>query len=364
MEKIIYYHSQPIGPSGDSGSSVRPYQMLKAFSSLDIEIIPVIGSYNERKAIIRDQIIGNTDFLYMYAESSNTPLVVSNRYRLPLFNSMDIKLFKYLNNNNVPIGLFLRDIYWLFKGQHKKKSLLKRLFERSLRRFELKLYEQTVDVLFLPTEIMGDYLGNKYEFENKLALPPGCTDNSGLIKSHNNVGEKLELLYIGNITPPLYDLRKLVKLVSDDIGVSLNIICREKDWKRNKSLYQNYLSDNINIYHKSGNELIPFYSNADIFVAFRDHHPYLDITLPVKIPEAWGHGLPVIVKSGGKDAEWVDSLDGGWIVDNISELQTLLNKIKSDKNIIHLKKSKIKTIVEENSWVDRVNFVSKSLNHI
>lgn len=360
LNNILYYHPLPLNNEGDSGSRVRPLRMLTAFKNLGYSVTEVTGHYEHRKEIIKNNVFGKK-FLFCYGESANTPFVLTNRYHFPLFNSYDHKFFRFLKNNKIPSGIFFRDMYWFF-DYYKKHAKFHRRFYNRFWLHELKTYKENTTALFLPTRAMKYSIPIDWAQDTIYSLPPGCasfTDFDHLLdNSDNNI---LRLLYIGNIAPPLYDLRSLFRIVSENKNIELEIICRKSDWEKHKEIYRDYLRPNIKLFHKSGDLLIEHYSKADVFVTYRNHHPYLDLTMPIKIHEAWSYGLPVIVKSGGIDAKWVERLKGGWVVNNDTELINLFSSMKADRNQLTSRKTNVKKLVDEHSWEKRASYVEKIL---
>lgn len=350
----------PITAAGRSGSSVRPYRMLNAFKQLGYSVIEVVGDYSNRKRVIQKQVLDN-NILFLYGESANMPLLLTNKYRMPTYFGFDQRMFKYLQCNNIPVGLFYRDIYWAFDSYKKTLKFRRRLY-KPFWMYELRLFRKYCSILFMPTLEMPKYLPITWDKHTILPLPPGCEIN----KIHKNVSpenRKLRLLYVGNIAPPLYNLYELFSAIKEQIDIELDIICRKEDWLRYKHLYHGLLSKNIFISHKSGIDLKQHYQSADVFITYRGHHPYLDITLPIKIHEAWSFGLPVILKSGGLDAKWVKNLNGGWIVSNKDDLQKLFNYLKSNKSEIEKKRKDVQKLVPSHSWLNRARYVADILTN-
>ncbi len=360
MKNIVFFHPLPISSAGNSGSRVRPFRMRNAFQQLGYSVTEVVGEYQERKEIIRNQVLGKR-FLFCYGESANMPFLLTNRHRFPTLLGYDQKMFRFLSKSRVPIGIFFRDIYWTNKEFVRTESLHRRMY-LPLWIHELSVYRKYCTKLFMPTMDMARKIPIKWKEDNILSLPPGC--EQGKIECYGQKrNSRLKLLYVGNIAPPLYDMRELFGLFRSRPDMAIDVICRENDWNKHKHLYQSSLSDNVKIHHRSGAELLPFYRDSDVFITYRQHHPYLDITLPIKIHEAWSFGLPVILKSGGVDAKWVARVNGGWIVDDNQELSCLLTQLSSDENMILAKRQDIKNITRAHSWVNRARYVAEILMH-
>jgi len=280
MKNIIFYHPLPVIKNGESGSRVRPYRMMNAFKNIGYNVINVTGLYKERKRAILNEIRGK-DILFMYGETANTPSSITNRFKFPILNSIDFKLLRYLKSKRIPSGIFFRDIYWVFDFYKKRTPLYKRAVKIPLWYYDLCQYRKHLDILFMPTKEMSKHIPIQWGSDNILALPPGCVTNRNR-SSEITPTDNINLLYVGNIASPLYNIRDLLKNVNRIPNAKLTICCKDIDWLRYSFNYEDLITESITVIHEKGDALESYYLNAHVFITYREHHPYLDITLPIK----------------------------------------------------------------------------------
>ena len=139
------------------------------------------------------------------------PTLLTDRHHLPLHPFTDFGFFKELKRHNIPIGLFYRDVYWAFDLYKKSVSTLKRVFAVHFYKYDLKQYDKFVDTLFLPSLKMLQYIPGGVKIPNVQLLPSGCEIYDQITEKNGRSG--LNILYIGGITQPLYDLTPLIEAV-------------------------------------------------------------------------------------------------------------------------------------------------------
>lgn len=189
------------------------------------------------------------------------------------------------------------------------------------------------------------------------ALPPGAKIRNGHIEGGNH----LHLLYIGGVLPPFYDLRPMIDTIARIPEITLTICCREKDWKRVDKLYE--VPDNVTVLHKSGNDLDVLFRQSDLFIMYRalDSELYLSFAMPVKLFEAIGAGLPVIVNKGTEMGKLVDQHDLGWSFGCEHELEEFLKSVSRDKKIIRDKRAVVESARWDHTWNARAREIVRVL---
>lgn len=82
----------------------------------------------EKKSInkIKSLIEAGEKFDFCYSESSTMPTLLTEKNHLPSHPFLDFSFFKYLKKNNIKIGLFYRDIHWMFDFYGKGLNPIKR----------------------------------------------------------------------------------------------------------------------------------------------------------------------------------------------------------------------------------------------
>jgi glycosyltransferase involved in cell wall biosynthesis len=209
---------------------------------------------------------------------------------------------------------------------------------------------------------MLDYLPNiKTDGFNIKALPPGVTTKF-VPNNKDSINKELNIFYVGGIGK-VYKFPVLLKVISEMKNINLTVCLRELEWINEKDAYDIYINQNINIIHKSGKDLLPYFSNADILSLFLEPNEYRKFAMPFKLFEYIEKGKPILATSNTAVGEFVKENDIGWVIDyNYSKLKELLEHINNNKQEINIKKQNIQKCAEINSWQNRVKQISKDLS--
>lgn len=360
MKKIIYHHPLPLADNPKSGSQVRPIKMLNAFKELGYEVDLVSGYSTERKEkinIIKNKIRNGTIYDFMYCENSTMPTQLTDQHHLPLHPFLDFDFFSYVKKNNIPIGLFYRDIFWRFELYEKGVSNFKAFIAKFFYIYELNRYNKLLDILYLPSTEMKKYIP---EFQGRVnALPPGHSKNINENYVSNN--DIIRLTYVGGFSD-YYDLTLLIKSISHFKHIELTICTREIEWENAKHKYQN-LSPNIKIVHLNGDELLNLYKKTDIAVLFVRPQEYWNFAVPIKLFEYIGEGKPILVSKGTFSANFVEKNNIGWVVDYSEEdVNSFLNCINFNEIDRILKN--VSECASTNSWKARALQVVDDLKRV
>ncbi len=363
---IIFHHPRPIKSSGVTGSQVRPYKMLQAFRALGATVHTVTGEYNERKKsarAIRRMIRDGHHFDLVYSENLTIPFAMSESHRLPIHPFLDHRFLSYCSAKGIPTSLFNRDVYWRDRSYSNMLPLWGRLITIPLHWLDWWCQSRYLDTLYLPSEAMATALPMMHRFHSVRFLPPGTdsieTSRSDC-ESSGKVRDQLKLFYVGGIEPPYYDLSPLLSAVKNGTSVRLTLCCREHEWAKLKSFYAPHMSDNVNVVHCSGKELIPLYQNADLFSVIRSRGSYLDYSVPIKVYEAIGHAVPVVCSPGGETERIVQQEGLGW-VRSPAELGDLLKELRTNPEFIQEKVDHLKQIQSDHTWLSRAAQVCDDL---
>jgi len=354
MKRIIFYHPHFLPDNPVKGSGLHPLSMKNAFESIGYEVELVIGdSVHRKKSIkkIKSNINAGIKYEFLFAESSNLPAPISDPHHIPLRPLLDYNFFRFLKKKSVPVGLFYMDIYWRFKefNYHTSiKYIIKLLFHW----IEWKGILKTVDHLFLPTESLAKYLPNKWSNQNLSALYPGFNEEISKTSIVSN-NKELNLLYVGGVKPPYYDIRPVLEAVNQVENVKLTICTRDYEWEQNKSFYKNYDFQNINIVHVASKELSDYYQSSNIVLDIRKPEGYLKTALPMKIIGAMGHDVPLVVYDGTESADFVKKENIGWVVLDLDQVIILLKKINKNRELLDKKVKTIKEVKMNHTWEKR-----------
>jgi glycosyltransferase involved in cell wall biosynthesis len=195
-------------------------------------------------------------------------------------------------------------------------------------------------------EVVMRYMIGEHRYQE---LPPGID----LKKTKNlNLDTELNLIYVGGINPPLYDIKSIVDCVEKNKNISLSIICRKDEFQ--KSNYIGSYYKNITFHHFSKHELEESYLKTDLALIILGKDQYLSFAMPVKLFESFEYGKPVIISKHLEVAsKLVEEKNLGYLVSDNDELGHLLNKLARDKSIIEDKQNSVAQFRNYITWSQR-----------
>ena len=359
---MIFHHTQPIVTGGLSGSQVKPYYLEQAFKDIGYDVISLADYSSKRFQIIKkikQEVKKGLKIDFLYSESTPVPTALNDKHHFPLHPFLDFQFFQFLRKRNIPVGLFYCDIYWKFDHYKKNIVLYKRLILSPFHIYDWLQYCRTLDILFVPSRGMQEHLPRGFKREIQLAAP-GCLLYK-IEKKQADLSKQLNLLYIGGITPPVYDLSNLVQVINKLDNVKLTLCCRQAEWSSFKDYYSHLDKNKVHIVHKSGDALLNLYKQADAFVIYRPSHVYTNFMMPVKLFEALGHGLPVISNSCTEVAAFIQEHDTGFVVKDESEFINLIKDFQCNPQTLEAKIEKTITIRKEHTWEKRAQAIATAL---
>jgi len=358
---IIFHHPLPLNSNGVSASAIRPIRMLEAFRSLGYNVDIVAGYSSERKVAvgkIMRNIVSGAVYDFLYSESSTMPTLLTDPHHLPLHPKLDFDFFAFCRDAKIPIGLFYRDIYWLFSDYRKKNPLYKSAFARLFYRYDLKKYEQLIDRVYLPSLKMGEYIPvvSKRKFA---ALPPG--HNGVQYAKKQRIRNSLNLLYVGGIGKN-YNMHELFYALATLPQIHFTLCTKAIDWKKVQADYPMPLPPNIHIVHKKNSELQDLYAQADIAMLFVETKEYREFSAPFKLYEYLGHLKPIIASKGTLAGRFVRENSIGWEIQYSAEsLKSLLKRLLNHPNEIESAVRQLTYIAPPHSWLSRAKQVANDL---
>jgi len=356
---MIFHHPLPLNKNATSASGIRPLKMIQAFEKSGYEVNEITGYGRERKKKIeniKQRIKDGEKFEFIYSESSTEPTLLTEKNHLPTYLFLDFGFFTFCKNYNIKISLFYRDIYWLFSEYDKNLSFLKRSVAKFFYKYDLKKYNELLDIVYLPSMQMAKYIPtiNQNKFK---ALPPGYDEYESLKPKTNTA--TIELLYIGGLGSH-YQMHKLFTVLKKFPKIHFTLCTRKNEWQNAKDEYE--LSENISIVHKSGEELNKLYSAVDISMLYVKPQEYREFAAPVKLYEYIGKEKPIIASKGTLAGKIVEENDIGWCLEYKEEaLEKLFEKLQEKSSDISLKKENIKKLKPNHSWRVRVSQIEREL---
>ncbi|MDG5815537.1 glycosyltransferase [Chitinispirillales bacterium ANBcel5] len=363
MKKIIVYLPYEIKDQKNSGSSMRPQRMIRALKDIghDVQLISGKGSSSRQKLkrVMVDVNKNRSNYIGVYIESCNLPLLFSDKKIRPSI-LFDLKVLISFKKAKLPISLFYRDVHWRYNLMQPKKlgSIVKKVTNLPLYQLDWIIYRKYVDKLFIPTLAMSDILPSKWPKKLLYDLPPGAEIRE---KENGVSNSKLRLLYVGGIKLPFYDLRGLFKAINKLNNVELTICCRKEEWELNQSMYGYIDYTKVKVVHKDGNDLDDLYKNADIFALLWASHPYLKHTLPYKLFETIGAGVPIITTAGTATTDFVNDNDIGWVVTGDNEIVDICNRLNSNRSELIETTKSIMSLRDCHTWDLRAKKIVSTL---
>lgn len=364
---MIFHSPVPLDPSGNSGSHLRPIQMLKAFKDLGYEVFEISGYGKERwQALkkLKSNIKNGISYEFLYSESSTMPMFLTEKHHLPTYAFVEIILFKLCKKNLIPCTLFYRDVHWKFNIFQTGTSNFKKLIAIFFYLLELLTYKRYISVLFLPSLQMKKTIPIKFKNSTIFELPPGVPQELvNFKKNEENQKDKINLIYVGGVIPPLYDIRWAIKQVAKLKKVNLKIICRKKEWEKIRGDIE--LPDNVFVDHISGKQLEDEYKKSDVSLVVLGRHPYAEFSMPIKLFEAIAFSTPVIILSSmHAAASLVKEHNLGYVIQSEGGLAELLEDILEDKANLKMKYSNNNSYKKYITWSHRAKEVEEAVNQL
>lgn len=357
MEKRMIFHI-PFKNDKLSGSSIRPTKLLNAFKELGYTVDFVLGYGTERKQSIKKikkNIKNGVKYEFLYSESSTMPTLLTEKNHFPRYPFLDFGFFKFCQKNGIKIGLFYRDIYWNFPIY--SLPYLKKKIAIFCYKYDLKKYNEYVDILFLPCKKMADYIPKKLKMQIEECYPG--SDNE-LFEYEAN--EKINMLYVGG-TGEYYDYSLLLNILNKEKfekKISLIIVTRKDEYEKFIKEKNLNLSSNIRVIHGNINDLN--IKNIDIGLLYMKPVLYRDFAVPLKLFEYIADGLPILANKNTFVGNFIEKNNIGWQVDyNEKKLEEFLDKIVENRNIIATKRQEVLKIRENHTWLKRAEEIAEKM---
>lgn len=361
MKNCIFHIPYKLDPIANSARMLRPRKLISALEEIGYNVNIVEGDIADRKNKINNikiLIQNGVIFDFMYSEASTQPTLLTSKNNLPLNPFFEFSFFKYIKNKGIKIGLYYPDVYWKFDDYAPHLPEYKRFLGRIMYKYDMYNYSKYLDTLYLQTSKMSKYIDNKKVLGKIKELPPGCEDNN---TEEYEGKDKIKIFYVGGLGK-VYRITELVKAVSEMKDVELTICCREKEWNLEKKHYLEYLKDNINIIHKSGNDLIPHFKSASLLSMLFASDIYREFVMPYKLFEYISYERPILSTKGTSVGDFVEKNSIGWQIENNKfEIIKLLKEISNDKNLISDKIKFLKIAKENNLWINRAEKIVEDL---
>lgn len=361
-KRMIYHHPLPLTEDATSASGIRPVQMKHAFEKLGYEVWDVTGFTKERAqraADVRHALRQGTRFDFCYSESSTMPMSMTNPNHLPTRPFLDLSLFRTLRRHGIPVGHFLRDIYWRFPDYRQSVAFPKREAALLAYQWDMWVLRHHVDHVFLPSPEMAEHVNlGRTPFT---ALPPGHDYPEPL----DGPTSGLSLFYVGGIGAH-YRMHQLVagvkKASSAGIDVRLTLCVRPDDWEAVQHEYAEQTCSAITVVHAQGSGLRKHFLEANIASLMVEPTDYWRLAVPVKLFEYIGAGKPILATKNTLTGRKVEEESLGWVIDNTSDaLAELLTRLQNDPGEMERTRQTVLARRDGHSWENRARQVAATL---
>lgn len=372
IKRCIFHLPYTADPENHpSGTNIRPGKMLRAFREIGYDVFEITGESAERreKIALAMQMIGEgVSFDFVYSESETMPTALTDKDHIPRHPFMDFHFLRLCRESGIPVGLFYRDAYWRSAEYKNATKGLKHAVAHLLYRNDLSQYKKVTDILYVPSEEFKELLRPEMNGFRMLPLPSGCDlpDNCGMMRparSESGHEPPLRLLYVGGISVgEAYDLTMLFDVVRELPGVEMTVCVREADWNRVCDHYSVLIGNNVNIVHKSGNDLKVLLEYADIGLMFFAPSPYRSICMPSKLFEYLSSLVPVLALAGTASGNYVLNQGIGLCADySRGSLKAQITRLQDNRGIVRDLRERCVTSRSMNSWIARAHYVAETL---
>jgi len=340
-------------------------KMLEAFKQAGYEVDCVMGDGATRSAqikSIKQRIASGTRYLFCYSESSTLPTpIASGKKDFTRYPFIDFNLFRLLAAAKVPVGVFLRDIYW--KDPNYKEvnpKILRRLMFSIFYHLDLLAYGKWVSALFLPSLLMRAFLPSSVRNMKCRALPPGA---DSIQDSRLEVMSKRKaILYVGGVGNH-YRMQKSFYAAIECPEWGFSFCFRKNDWEKASNEYPRLLKGNMSVMHAEGAELENLYSEHKLASLFIEPAPYRDFAMPFKLFEYLAHGLPIIATENTAAGKFVEQEGIGWTIPyEVGDFIALLKKLDEQPMEIERKAERAREVASQNTWLVRARYVAELLS--
>ena len=360
VRRCIYHVPYPLDPNTTFGGQKRAVARFKALVEWG-EVWLVAGNANQRRRrmkVVMDAVRAGTRFEFCYSESSTMPTTLTEPHHLPTHPVQDFAFLTRLRRHGIPVGLFYRDVYWKFPLYGEGVPKAKQLVAQTMYRYDLLAYRQCLDVLFLPSLRMGEWVdvGDRVK---KVALPPGHDIDETPTAPPSS---PLSMFYVGGLGS-LYDLSDFCEAVASVPETSLTICTRPKEWEQARKDYGPLMGDNIKVVHANGKkELEPYFAAANVAVLAMAPHEYRDFAAPLKLFEYIGNGKPIIATEGTFVGDVVTHDKLGWTVKaSVDEFATLLEQLTRHPEQVDAAFDRVMAARDQHTWSARVEELATAL---
>ncbi len=368
MKKCLFFLPYKLEEQGRGARMLRPRKMIQAFIDSGYKVELISGISSDRRIKINElkkQIAGGEKFSFCYAEANTEPTLLTDPNHMPTHPFLDFGFLKYVRASGIPIGLFYSDLFWKYDGYGVDLPSWKRRSALICYQYDIRQYEKILNRFYVPDiETFSQMLGSKRLSEIMKELPPGAEDLSIPDIGVRDFSERpLTVFYVGGLGGN-YQISELIKAIRATEGVRLVLCCREAEWEKEKNSLSEWMCERVEVIHKSGDELEPYYMEADIGSLLFRRGSYMDMAKPFKAYEYLAHELPVLSTKGTSIGQFAEDQGLGWnIAYSADEISQVFREILTNPLLLMEKRQHCANAKKSNLWKSRAKEVEKDLTN-
>ena len=364
--KCLFYLPYALEENPRGARMMRPLKMIRAFRDTGMDVTVISGVSAERREQIRaarSRILAGERFDFLYAEASTEPTLLTDPGHLPTHPFLDYGFFRFVKKHGIPVGLFYSDLFWKYDGYGAGLPGWKKRCALACYRYDIRQYEKLLDRFYVPdAETFSRVIGSAALARITAELSPGAENLAVPPAPARDFAERpLTVFYVGGLGGN-YQIAELVKAVRETEGTRLILCCRGEEWAREKAGLEPYLCSRVQVIHKGGEELGPYYDEADLGSLLFRRGSYIDMAKPFKAYEYLAHELPVLATEGTAAGRFAEENGTGWsIAYNAEEIGKVLREILAVPAVLQAKRENCAPVKQRNLWTCRAKQVTDDL---
>lgn len=340
----------------DSGSSVRPQKMYRAFLEAGHEVKLLAGSDGNDK---REERKKSVEEINRWLDTNRPDICYIESPTAAIMLDCDLRLIRRLHRMGIPTGYFIRDYYRKFPDLFpRRKGFVNSLKEMYLdvRQAKTDAVLKYVDIVYLSSEA-GKRL---YNYKDMRLLPPAGENKLPREKEFNTTA-----IYVGGVSD-VYGVDVMLDAYGfvngDGNKYKLILVTRKNEWDAFSHPMKN--AQWLEVFHVSGGELEQLYAKAAVAIAPKRDNAYNKIAVSIKIFEYMGYGLPIIAAGNQAMDAIIEKYNLGIIADNNPEgfAKAILAMYADEKQYQLYRENGKNALLSANMWIHRVKQVVRELD--
>ena len=355
---LVLYITYVDFDTATSGSGVRPGKMYRAFLAEGHQVKLLTGSQERKRREERRAAVAE---ISSWLEENRPEICYIESPGQPILWKEDRDLIRKIHAMGIPIGYFYRDFYWRFPDLYPKRTDLpgrvKDLWLSVLQKRTDELL-RCADIVYFPSMAAASY----FDYRDMRALPP-----AGEAREPDSRPERNTCIYVGGLGGGYGGgalLRAFSLLNQGEERFPLILCCREKE--RGAIPPELASAPWLEIFHTSGDGLVPLYARASLAVLPVQRTAYTDFAVNVKLFEYLSYGLPIASTDVTAVSRLVRENDVGLVGGDAPKAiaGTVRAMLSDSERLAFWRERALSCVKESNLWVHRVRQVVRELTEI